>query len=193
MATQLRQQIIIDHNVTAKMRDGTILRANVYRPAGEGRWPILLRRLPYGKDFPETHSLLNPVQVARQGYVVIVQDTRGCFASEGEWYPIRHEAMDSVDTIEWASKLDYSNGSVGMYGISYNGITQWLAAVHQPTALKAMIPLMTWKDLFNGMTFRGGALELGFLAYWSMQLGFNVLIHRHAVDPDPHVLGRAIF
>ena len=77
MAMQIGQQIAIDFDVPAKMRDGAILRANVYRPAGEGKWPVLLTRLPYGKDFPIGSSVLDPAQVARRGYVVIVQDTRG--------------------------------------------------------------------------------------------------------------------
>src|SRR5216684_1846013 len=121
MAVQLNQQIITEFDVPATMRDGIILRANVYRPAGEGKWPVLLTRLPYGKDFPLGTSVLEPGQVARRGYVVIVQDTRGRFSSGGEWDPMRNEAMDGVDTIEWAAKLPYSTGSVGMYGASYFG------------------------------------------------------------------------
>ncbi len=79
MALQTDRKIQIDFDVEARMRDGTILRANVYRPVGEGRWPVLLTRLPYGKDFPLGGSILDPAQAARRGYVVIVQDTRGRF------------------------------------------------------------------------------------------------------------------
>src|SRR6266568_1808417 len=117
MAVQLNQQIVTEFDVPATMRDGTILRANVYRPASEGQWPVLLTRLPYGKDFPSGTAVLDPSQVARRGYV-------------------------------------------GMYGISYFGFTQWAAAVHQPPALKALVPYMTWSDPLNGEVFRGGALEL---------------------------------
>ena len=130
MAMQNGQQITVDFDVPARMRDGTILRANVYRPVGEGQWPVLLTRLPYGKDLPLGSSVMDPVQVARRGYVVIVQDTRGRFTSGGEWDPMRNEALDGVDTIAWASKLPYSDGNVGMYGASYFGFTQWSAAVH---------------------------------------------------------------
>jgi uncharacterized protein len=87
MAMQIDQQIHIEFDVEAQMRDGTILRANVYRPAREGRWPVLLTRLPYGKDLPSGSAILDPAQAARRGYVVIVQDTRGRFMSEGEWTP----------------------------------------------------------------------------------------------------------
>src|SRR6266699_1565778 len=143
MAVQLNQQIITEFDVPATMRDGTVLRANVFRPAGEGKWPALLTRLPYGKDFPLGSSVLDPAQVARRGYVVIVQDTRGRFTSEGEWEdPMRHEALDGYDTVEWASKLQYSNGLLGMYGISYFGFTQWASLIEQPQALKAAMPIM---------------------------------------------------
>ncbi len=191
MAMQLGFQIAIDFDVPAKMRDGTILRANVYRPVGEGKWPVLLTRLPYGKDFPSGTSVLDPTQVSRRGYVVIVQDTRGRLNSGGEWTPFVNEALDGVDTIEWAAKLHYSNGNVGVYGASYFGFTQWSAAVHQPEALKAMVPLVTWNDPLNGVMSRGGALELGSAANWNLMMGLDVLIRRHRGDPQ--TLGRSIY
>ncbi len=191
MASQTSQQIITEFDVPARMRDGTTLRANIYRPVGEGQWPVLLTRLPYGKDFPLGSAILDPSQVARRGYVVIVQDTRGRFASEGAWEPMLNEALDGVDTIEWAAKLPYSDGNVGMYGASYFGFTQWVAAVHQPPALKAMVPFVTWNDPLNGITFRGGALELGLLASWQLSVGLNVITRRHANDPK--ALGQAIY
>ena len=193
MAMQLGQQITVDFDVPAKMRDGTTLRANIYRPIGEGQWPVLLTRLPYGKDFPSGSSVMDPSQVARRGYVVIVQDTRGRSASEGAWDPMRNEALDGVDTIEWASKLPYSNGKVGMYGASYFGFTQWSAAIHQPPALKAMVPFITWNDPLNGVLFRGGAFELGTGASWQLMMGIDVLLRRHYGDPDPRNFGRALY
>src|SRR5947209_12012032 len=98
------------------MRDGTVLRANVYRPAGEGRWPVLLTRLPYGKDMPLGGSVINPVQAARAGYAVVVQDTRGRFAYECEWRPFVAEADVGVDTVAWAPAQPFADGQVGMYG-----------------------------------------------------------------------------
>ena len=190
MAMQIGQEITVDFDVPARMRDGTTLRANIYRPASQGQWPVLLTRLPYGKDFPLGTSVMDPAQVARRGYVVIVQDTRGRLTSEGEWSPFRDEDVDGFDTVEWASKLPYSNGSVGMYGISYFGFTQWAAAVLQPPALKAMVPLQTWNDPFNGVLFRGGALQLG-LANWDLQMDLDVLMRRHRGNRE--ALGRAIF
>src|SRR5437763_4057557 len=97
--------ITTQFDVPAPMRDGTILRANIYRPAAEGRWPVLLTRLPYGKDLPLASAILDPVQAARRGYVVIVQDTRGRFAPDGGCYPLRAAADDGLDTIGWAAGL----------------------------------------------------------------------------------------
>ena len=191
MAIQMDQKITIDFDVPAKMRDGTTLRANIYRPAGDDRWPVLLTRLPYGKDFSLGSSVMDPAQVARRGYVVIVQDTRGRFTSEGEWMPFINEALDGVDTIEWAAGLPYSDGIIGMYGLSYFGFTQWSAAVHQPSALKAIVPAQTWNDPFNGVLFRGGALELGTSGNWQLMMGLDILIRRHRGDPQ--ALGRSIY
>ncbi|MHB8600911.1 MAG: CocE/NonD family hydrolase [Ktedonobacteraceae bacterium] len=191
MAMQIGQQIAVDFDVSARMRDGVILRANVYRPVGEGTWPVLLTRLPYGKDFPGGTSVMDPAQVARRGYVVIVQDTRGRMASEGEWIPFNNEANDGYDTVQWAAQLAYSNGSVGMYGASYYGFTQWSAAVLTPPALKAMVPFITWNDPLNGVVFRGGALELGSAASWNLMMGLDVMIRRYR--DNPQALGRSIY
>src|SRR6266516_6404847 len=191
MAMKTDQKILIDFDVEAHMRDGTTLRANIYRPVGDGQWPVLLTRLPYGKDLPLGSSVLDPAQVARRGYIVIVQDTRGRFTSEGVWLPFINEALDGVDTIEWAAQLPSSNGTVGMYGISYFGFTQWSSAVYQPPALKALVPVQTWNDPFNGVLFRGGALELGISGSWQLMMGLDVLIRRHRGDPQ--ALGRSIY
>lgn len=193
MASQAGQQVTVDFDVSATMRDGVNLRANIYRPAGDGRWPVLLTRLPYGKDLPGAGGVLDAIMAARQGYVVIVQDTRGRFASDGAWEPMRNEALDGVDTIAWAAQLPYSNGEVGMFGASYFGFTQWAAAVHNPPALKVMAPYITWNDPFNGVTFRGGALELGTSASWQLMMGANVLMRRHVTDADPRQLGMDLY
>jgi putative CocE/NonD family hydrolase len=174
--------IQVEFDVAAPMRDGVQLRANVFRPNSEGRFPVLLTRLPYGKDLPLGGSILDPVQAARRGYVVIVQDTRGRFTSDGDFHPFVTEADDGVDTIAWAAGLPYSDGQVGMYGASYFGFTQWSAAVKRPPALKAMVPYVTWCDPFNGLAFRGGALELGTTAHWGLLMGFGRLLREHRQD-----------
>lgn len=131
--------ITVEFDVPAQMRDGAILRANIYRPADAGRYPVLLTRTPYGKDFLRD-SMPDPVTAARRGYVVIVQDTRGRFTSDGDWRPFDCEAEDGFDTIAWAAGLPYADGQVGMFGLSYFGFTQWAAATLQPPALRAMVP-----------------------------------------------------
>lgn len=176
--------ITVEFDVPVTMRDGITLRANVYRPSGEGRWPVLVTRLPYGKDSPRGSMILDPVQAARRGYVAVVQDTRGRFGSEGIYHPYHLETEDGFDTVAWAAELPYADGQVGMYGASYDGITQWLAAVARAPALRAIVPFITWCDPLNGQRYRSGAMELGKAAHWHLQQGFDVLARRHRSDPE---------
>ncbi|MGE5333096.1 MAG: CocE/NonD family hydrolase [Nitrososphaerota archaeon] len=182
-----------DFDVPVTMRDGVILRANVFRPddGGEGRYPVLLMRLPYGKDFPLGSSLLNPAQAARRGYVVVVQDVRGTFTSDGEFDPMRNEDSDGADTIAWAAHIPGSNGTVGMFGGSYMGFTQWAAAREGPSALRAMAPMITWADPNEGVFSRNGVYELGLEGSWLLQRGLDVLARRHQNNPEE--LGRAFY
>src|SRR2546425_195460 len=166
-------------DLPARMRDGTTLRANVYRPEGDGPWPTLLTRLPYGKDDAGVLTVLDPVQAARRGFMVVIQDCRGRFASEGEWIPFWFEEQDGYDTVEWAARLPGSNRRVGMYGESYFGNTQWLAAVGQPPSLAAISPALTWSEPMDGLFRRGGAFELGVALPWSLQTGMNYLERAH--------------
>jgi len=183
--------VSVELDVPATMRDGTVLRANVYRPTGDGPWPVLLTRLPYGKDLPGGTALLDPVQATRRGYMVVVQDTRGRFTSGGEWEPFRCEGEDGYDTVAWAAGLPGADGQVGMYGASYFGNTQWMAAIEQPPALKALIPFITWSEPLDGTIARGGALELGTGANWTLLQGLNQLMRRYDRD-DRQAMGRAI-
>jgi uncharacterized protein len=145
----------IDFDVPVTMRDGTVLRADVYRPDSGGPWPVLLSRLPYGKGEPFP-GYLDPLGMAKRGFMVVVQDTRGRFASEGEWEPWTHEESDGYDTVRWAAALPGANGSVGMFGGSYFGNTQWMAALAKPPELKAIAPQITWSDPDDGLFARGG-------------------------------------
>lgn len=176
-------EVAVEFDVPARMRDGTTLRANVYRPAPPGRYPVLLTRTPYGKDFPLAASVLDPVQAARRGYAMVVQDTRGRWSSEGDWATLRHEREDGADTVAWAGAQPWSDGRVGMYGASYFGYTQWAAAVESPPALRAIAPMITWSEPLDGLVLRGGALELG-LSYWRAQIGMNEIARRHRDDPQ---------
>ncbi|MDQ4128150.1 MAG: CocE/NonD family hydrolase [Actinomycetota bacterium] len=176
--------ILVQKNVPAEMRDGTTLLSNVYRSAGEGEHPVLLTRLPYGKDLPLGTSVLDPIKAAQSGYIVVVQDVRGRYRSEGEFVPFVNEYEDGYDTVEWAAGLPGSNGTVGMYGLSYFGKTQWHAAVMRPPSLKSMVPGITWGNHLNGVQMRGGVRELGLMQYWApVSLALDLLLRKYAGDP----------
>src|ERR687886_1128013 len=167
------------------MRDGTTLRSNVYSPAAGGPYPVLLTRLPYGKDLSADTTYFDPIKAARRGYVVVVQDVRGRYASEGEFTPFVREFEDGYDSVEWAARLPGSNGSVGMFGLSYFGKTQWHAAVTRPPSLRSMAPGLAWGNHLNGVQIRGGAGELGLMQYWAQTaLALGVLFRRHRGEPD---------
>ena len=161
------EEIVVQKDVPARMRDGVTLVADIYRPAGDGEYPVLLTRQPYGKSLPVATSYMDAIKAAGRGYIVVIQDVRGRFGSEGEWFPYVHEFEDGYDTVEWAAALPGSNGDVGMYGASYFGMTQWQAAVMQPPSLKSMAPGITFGNYLNGTQFRGGVRELGLRYYWS--------------------------
>ena len=134
------REVYVERNVTGRMRDGTVLYADVYRPRGEGPWPVLMMRPPYDKTQAENVAYAQPTWYARYGYMVVVQDCRGRWASEGEWYPFKHEEEDGYDTVVWAAGLPGSNGNGGMYGFSYAGATQYWSAVPQPPGRTALMP-----------------------------------------------------
>jgi putative CocE/NonD family hydrolase len=177
--------VLIQRNVPAEMRDGTTLMSNVYRPSGSGEYPVLLTRLPYGKDLPLGTAVLDPVKAVEAGYIVVVQDVRGRYRSEGEFVPFVNEYEDGYDTVEWAAGLPGSDGSVGMYGLSYFGKTQWQAAVTKPPSLKSMVPGVTWGNHLNGVQMRGGVQELGLMHYWAQTaLTLDLLFRRYAHDRE---------
>ena len=172
--------VVVDYDVPAVMRDGTVLRANIFRPGEPGRWSTVLVRTPYDKNVAQPD--LDAAAWARRGFLLIVQDTRGRFASEGTWEPFHSEAQDGYDSVEWAAKLPHSNGLVGMFGASYCGNVQWLAARQRPPSLAAIAPTFTWRDAMDGLLARGGALELGLALFWALENGFDV-VHRSSAGP----------
>jgi putative CocE/NonD family hydrolase len=113
--------------------------------------------------------------------MVVIQDVRGRFQSEGQWQPFVNEATDGYDTVEWAARLPGANGSVGMFGASYFGFTQWMAARENPPSLKAIVPAITWADASDGLIWRGGAFELGTSGYWNLSsVSLDILLKRYA-------------
>ncbi len=166
--------VIVEHGVPAKMRDGVILRADIYRPKADGKFPVLLERTPYDKrggvDFGH--------RAAPRGYVVIIQDVRGRYSSEGEWYPFKYESQDGYDTVEWAASLPYSNGKVGMIGGSYVGATQMLTAIAHPPHLAGIFPVVTASNYHDGWTYQGGAFEQWFNESWTTGLAQDTMDRR---------------
>ena len=158
-------QVVVDRGVPVKMRDGVVLFADVYRPTGPGRFPVLLERTPYDKAVDKEIDI--GARAAAEGYVVIVQDVRGRYTSGGEWYPFRHESQDGYDTVEWAAGLPYSNGKVGMFGSSYVGATQMLAAIAHPPHLAGICPMFTPSDYHNEWIYLGGAFQQWFDQTWT--------------------------
>ena len=158
----------VETNLPVKMRDGMTLYADVYRPDGPGPFPVALQRTPYDKSTTGSMTNLDPMKAARNGYAVVIQDTRGRYTSEGEFYAFRDEINDGYDTVEWAAAQPWSTGKVGMYGASYVGATQWLAAVARPPHLAAIVPNVTASNYHEGWTYQGGAFELGFNVSWTL-------------------------
>ncbi|KAF9118168.1 hypothetical protein BGX30_004783 [Mortierella sp. GBA39] len=152
------------------MRDGITLYADVYRPAEEGTYPVLLMRQPYGRKIASTVTYAHPVWYAARGYIVVIQDVRGRGDSEGEFTPFLSEAEDGYDTVEWAAGLEGASGKVGMYGFSYQGATQWAAASQHPPHLAAIAPAMTAADLYHGWMYTFGSFDLQSCLPWAYQL-----------------------
>jgi hypothetical protein len=163
--------IVTEFGVAVRMRDGVTLRADVYRPAQEGRYPVLLERTPYDKNGERSFGLA----AATRGYVVVVQDVRGRYTSEGEWYPFKHESDDGFDTVEWAAALPYSNGKVGMFGGSYVGATQMLTAIAHPPHLAGICPVVTASNYHANWTYQGGAFAQWFNQSWTSGLAQDTL------------------
>ena len=183
-STDPGQRVVIEHDVPARMRDGVVLRANVYRPPDEGAYPVLLSRQPYDKNTNINPVYADPVKLAAAGYLVVMQDVRGRYASDGDFDPGVHEFEDGYDTVQWAAGLPGSNGRVGTWGRSYHAETQWRAAVTEPPALRSMV-LGVSKFHYNleAQERPGGAHEGSRLGWYQFQIGAEALRRRWVDDP----------
>jgi uncharacterized protein len=158
-------------DVPARMRDGTILRSDVYRPRTSDAVPVILARTQYGKTDMQVQPsrYQSPEWFASHCYLVVVQDIRGQGLSNGTFTEFSHDQEDGYDTVEWAAGLPGSNGKVGMYGSSYVGATQWLAAVTTPPHLVTIVPANTASDYYDGWTYEGGEFRLAFVEPWAIE------------------------
>src|SRR5271155_4681640 len=152
------------------LSDGIVLVSDHYYPPGAGPRPTLLMRQPYGRDIASTVVYAHPLWFARHGYNVVIQDVRGRGDSQGEFYPFRSEARDGAETIAWLCTRPEANGRIGMYGFSYQGMTQLLAAAEQPEGLVCIAPGMTAFDLYHGWFYHNGALRLASSLGWGLQM-----------------------
>lgn len=157
-------RVIVEMDVKVTMRDGIRLSANIFRPDHPGEFPALLMRTPYsngGVKNPEGRSL------AKRGYAVVIQDTRGRFESEGVFDAMQPEKLDGYDTQQWVGQQPWCNGKIGTFGGSYVGFTQWIPASLAGPHLVTMFPLVTFADLHD-LVYHGGAFRLRLLGMWSI-------------------------
>jgi putative CocE/NonD family hydrolase len=178
----------VEQNVPVPMRDGTILLADVYRPLVNGQYPVLVGRVGYKLRNWEM-DFYTPLgeYYARRGYVVVWQNVRGTFGSQGQFRPYWDDAWganrDGYDTVEWAATQPWSDGNIGMLGASYSGLTQYLAAPTNPPHLKALFVQSGWGSAYADM-FRDGVYQLILRAWWPMGM---VLHHLQDETAPPNL------
>lgn len=177
--------VVIEKNVSVPMRDGVVLRADVYRPSADQKFPVLLQRTPYNKEFlPIVAMTLDPIRAAAAGYAVVIQDVRSRWASEGEvFFPYAHEEQDGADTLEWIAGQRFCDGNIGAYGLSYMGGTTWLSAVSGHPALKAIAPTTAPNDFWRDHFWRDGVAHLGTLMVWALRTIGPAALLRMGLDP----------
>tara|TARA_B100000945_G_scaffold65177_1_gene48703 strand:- start:423 stop:2114 length:1692 start_codon:yes stop_codon:yes gene_type:complete len=179
--TQAKYKTSHQKNIEIKMRDGTILRHNMTRPDTDGKFPVLLERTPYNKEGGSENNIGSPEFFASRGYIVIIQDVRGRFASDGDFYPFKDDGngqnKDGYDTTEWLAKQEWSTGKIGTIGGSYSGATQYRNAISNPPNVKAMFVRESSTDYSQEWVYRGGAFELGFNLGWAHRVTLANLNH----------------
>ncbi len=185
--SQAPASVSVERNVAMKTRDGVTLFADIYRPLGEVTYPVLLQRTPYNKD----NATQFGYTAAEHGFMVVVQDVRGRYKSEGEWYTFKHESDDGYDTVEWAAALPHANGKVGMFGGSYVGATQMLAAISHPPHLAGICPVVTASNYHENWTYQGGAFEQWFNESWTSGLAQDTF-NRTVMEATNAVVGSTV-
>lgn len=164
------------------LRDGVELGADLYRPAGDGPFPTVVIRMPYGKQTPEMGMRQIGEWLARKGYACLVQDVRGKFSSGGVFDPGVHEVDDGYDTVDWVAAQDWCDGAVGLFGESYYGFTSFAAAVSGHPAIRAIAPGDIGLER-HATWIRQGALLLNTTGYWALSMDAPEYADVSAVDP----------
>tara|TARA_B100001250_G_scaffold165213_1_gene142236 strand:- start:22472 stop:24151 length:1680 start_codon:yes stop_codon:yes gene_type:complete len=200
--SQPKYDVIFEKNVKIKVRDGMILNADVYRPdaPSDAKFPVLMNISAYQKELdrilphvpPFTHvERPEPDWWTARGYVLVFIDTRGTGTTPGItkiWS--MQETRDLYDAIEWSAVQDWSNGKVGLSGVSYYAITQWNVASLQPPSLTTIVPWEGWTDLYRDSIFHGGVFNQSFYGRWWLdtmgkQLLENQRSHNTGAFNDP--------
>lgn len=148
--------------VLVPMRDGVQLATDIYRDTTINSGPVVLMRTPYNKN----HGKVAAERFAAAGYIAIVQDNRGKFASEGTFIPYNNEGQDGYDAVEWIGEQSWCNGRIGMWGSSYVGATQWQAAIEHPPGLTTITPTATFSSFYRNL-YLGGSVRLSLIAKWA--------------------------
>ena len=178
-----RNDIRLENRVPIPMRDGVILYADVYRPVGEGRYPVLVSRTPYSTErFPTAYDAA--VYFAQRGYAYVFQDIRGRHESEGRWEPFFDDEKDGVDTVGWAAKQPWSTGKVAMQGGSYLGQNQWRAAQAGAPGLVTIFPMVASTSLYHDWITLNGGWRLSFNFGWGPVRQESRIMQ----NPGPHTV-----
>lgn len=173
--------VAVLRDLPVPMRDGVVLRADVYLPHGAEPLPVIAQRTPYDKANYEQFGQA----LAARGFVYVVQDVRGQFGSEGLFDPWLSEAVDGYETVEWAARLPGTNGRVGLFGSSYQGYAAWLAASLAPPHLAALAASVAPSDVYEDWVWPSGAFSLAFNSTWVLN---NVGLSSAARLPDGEAL-----
>ncbi len=166
-----RPSVLRERDLPIPLPDGVVLRADVHRDPAPGRRPVLLQFTAYDKsNWASVNGVINPERAVDHGFAVVVVDARGRYRSGGDepFRPFARSGEDAAACVEWAAAQPWSNGRVGMYGASNNGVPQWQALRHRPPALRTIVPHFTAAEFDDGWVWRGGAFQLGFNLWWSL-------------------------
>lgn len=179
-ASSREGDVVHERGVAVPMRDGVLLRADIWRPSRGERFPTLVCRTPYGRTWEVDDDTIR--KAIDRGYAVVVQDVRGRYDSEGEFTPYFQEGRDGFDTIEWAARQAWSSGAVGTFGLSYPGAVQWLAAVEGPPHLQAMVPAMTFSTPRN-FIYSGGLFDGSWVSWTLLNIAPDVRVRKGLPGP----------
>ena len=191
--TEKVEGMIIDYDVGVPMRDGKKIYADIFHPGTEGKYPVIIGWGPYGKhDHGKIRKIVNngledhvfneytgfeapdPVYWCNNGYIIINVDQRGAWNSEGDLTLMSpQEVDDCYDLIEWAGTRNWSNGKVGMLGVSYLAWTQWRVAAANPPHLAAICPWEGVSDFYREFAFHGGIPETKFCTMWNGNVSYS--------------------